>query len=124
MAMSRKREFLADAGSVELTKDPDAMIAALRKIAGHSALHAPAQIQEMFLDHPRAAGFAGWLSTHPSIDDRVANLVKFAGGHDYVPPPPPLPEPVQSTPAPPPHTAAPPIPGLGQFPGPWGKRET
>jgi len=82
MAMSRKREFLADAGSVELTKDPDAMISALRKIAGHSDLHAPAQIQEMFLDHPRAAGFAGWLSTHPSIDDRVQNLVHFAGGHD------------------------------------------
>ncbi len=82
MAMSRKREFLADAGSVELTKNPDAMIAALRKISGHSDLHAPAQIQEMFLDHPRAAGFAGWLSTHPSIDDRVANLVDFAGGHD------------------------------------------
>ena len=82
MAMSRKREYLADAGSVELTKNPDAMIAALRKIAGHSDLHAPAQIQEMFLDHPRAAGFAGWLSTHPSIDDRVASLVRFAGGHD------------------------------------------
>jgi heat shock protein HtpX len=82
MAMSRKREFLADAGSVELTKNPDAMISALRKIAGHSDLHAPAQIQEMFLDHPRAAGFAGWLSTHPSIDDRVSNLVRFAGGHD------------------------------------------
>jgi heat shock protein HtpX len=41
-AMSRKREFLADAGSVELTKDPDAMISALRKVAGHSEIHAPA----------------------------------------------------------------------------------
>ena len=51
--MSRKREYLADAGSVELTKNPDAMISALRKIAGHSEIHAPAQIQEMFLDHPR-----------------------------------------------------------------------
>ena len=57
-ALSRKREFLADAGSVELTKDPDAMISALRKIAGHSEVHAPAQVQEMFLDHPRQPGSA------------------------------------------------------------------
>ena len=35
-ALSRKREYLADAGSVELTRNPDAMIGALRKIAGHS----------------------------------------------------------------------------------------
>jgi heat shock protein HtpX len=85
MAMSRKREFLADAGAVELTKNPDAMISALRKIAGHSDLPAPAQLQEMYLDHPRAHGFAGWLASHPSIDDRVAALVRFGGGRDMGP---------------------------------------
>ena len=85
MAMSRKREFLADAGSVELTKNPDAMISALRKIEGRSSLAAPAQIQEMFLDHPRAAGFSGLFATHPSIDARVAALVRFAGGRDLPP---------------------------------------
>ncbi len=85
MAMSRKREFLADAGSVELTKDPDAMISALRKIAGHSELAAPSQIQEMFLDHPREKGLTRLFMTHPTIDDRVAALVKFGGGHDMGP---------------------------------------
>jgi len=81
-AMSRKREYLADAGAVELTKNPDAMISALRKIAGHSRVEAPAQIQEMFLDMPAAGLFA----THPPIDARVQRLIQFAGGHDYVPP--------------------------------------
>jgi heat shock protein HtpX len=81
-AMSRKREFLADAGSVELTKNPDAMISALRKIAGHSEIHAPAQIQEMFLDHPRADGLSSLFATHPSIDSRVEALERYAGGRE------------------------------------------
>jgi heat shock protein HtpX len=96
MAMSRKREFLADAGSVELTKNPDAMITALRKVAGHSDLPAPSQIQEMYLDHPRDGGFARLFSTHPSIDDRIAALVKFGGGHD----PGPIPDPAPAAEAP------------------------
>jgi heat shock protein HtpX len=80
-AMSRKREFLADAGSVELTKNADAMISALHKVAGHSEVQAPAQVQEMFLDHPRAAGLGGLFATHPSIEARIAALVRYGGGH-------------------------------------------
>ncbi len=81
-ALSRQREFLADAGSVELTKNPDAMITALRKIEGRGELEdTPSAVMEMCVDNPRS-GFADLFATHPAIDKRVAALVQFAGGHD------------------------------------------
>jgi heat shock protein HtpX len=81
-ALSRQREYLADAGSVELTKDPDAMIMALRKIEGRGELsHANSAVMEMCVDNPRL-GFSNIFDTHPPIDARVEALVKFAGGHD------------------------------------------
>jgi heat shock protein HtpX len=82
LALSRSREFLADAGSVELTKNPDAMISALRKIEGRGELPgATSAVMEMCLDNPRE-GFGELFDTHPSVESRVAALVKFAGGHD------------------------------------------
>jgi heat shock protein HtpX len=82
LALSRQREFLADAGSVELTKNPDAMIAALRKIEGRGELQgATSAVMEMCIDNPRE-GFADLFATHPSIDRRIAAIVQFAGGHD------------------------------------------
>jgi heat shock protein HtpX len=82
LALSRSREFLADAGSVELTKNPDAMISALRKIEGHGELPgATSSVMEMCVDNPRE-GFGELFDTHPSVESRVAALVKFAGGHD------------------------------------------
>jgi heat shock protein HtpX len=81
-ALSRRREYLADAGSVELTKNPDAMIAALRKIENRGELaRANSAVMEMCIDNPRV-GFANVFDTHPPIDARVDALVKFAGGHD------------------------------------------
>ncbi len=81
-ALSRQREYLADAGSVELTKNPDAMISALRKIEGRGELQAAnSAVMEMCVDNPRE-GFADLFATHPSIDSRVEALVKYAGGHD------------------------------------------
>jgi heat shock protein HtpX len=82
LALSRSRELLADAGSVELTKNPDAMISALRKIENRGELPgATSAVMEMCLDNPRE-GFADLFATHPSVDSRVAALMKFAGGHD------------------------------------------
>jgi heat shock protein HtpX len=81
-ALSRKREYLADAGSVELTKNPDAMISALRKIEGRGELAgATSAVMEMCIDNPRE-GFSNIFDTHPPIDARVAALIRFAGGHD------------------------------------------
>ena len=81
-ALSRRREYLADAGSVELTKNPDAMISALRKIEGRGELpRATSAVMEMCIDNPRE-GFSNIFDTHPPIDARVAALVNFAGGHD------------------------------------------
>jgi heat shock protein HtpX len=82
LALSRSREFLADAGSVELTKNPDAMISALRKIEGRGEIEgATSAVMEMCVDNPREE-FADLFATHPSVDQRVAALIKFAGGHD------------------------------------------
>jgi heat shock protein HtpX len=82
LALSRSRELLADAGSVELTKNPDAMISALRKIENRGELPgATSAVMELCVDNPRE-GFADLFATHPSVDARVRALVKFAGGHD------------------------------------------
>lgn len=100
-ALSRSREYLADAGAVELTKNPDAMIGALRKIAGKGELpDVPSAVMEMCLDNPRS-GFADLFATHPAIEDRIAALVKYAGGR-----------------LPPPEAASPEQPAEG----PWGPR--
>jgi heat shock protein HtpX len=81
-ALSRQREYLADAGSVELTKNPDAMISALRKIEDRGELaHANSAVMEMCIDNPRV-GFSNIFDTHPPIEARVEALVKYAGGHD------------------------------------------
>src|SRR5215831_15388966 len=81
-ALSRQREYLADAGSVELTKNPDAMISALRKIEGRGEMpDANSAVMEMCIDNPRV-GFSNVFATHPSVEARVEALVKFAGGHD------------------------------------------
>lgn len=112
-ALSRQREYLADSGSVELTKNPDAMISALRKIEGRGELPgATSAVMEMCIDNPRG-GFSNIFDTHPPVDARVAALVKFAGGHD--PGPLALPEPGETAAAEETESGDQPGPG-----GPWG----
>jgi heat shock protein HtpX len=110
LALSRSREYLADAGSVELTKNPDAMISALRKIEGRGELPgATSAVMELCVDNPRE-GFADVFATHPSVESRVQALVKFAGGHYEGPlalPMPPTGEQEQPGDAPPPFPSGP-----------------
>lgn len=100
-AMSRKREYLADAGAVELTKNPDAMISALQKISGNAIVaSAPSEVREMFIENPHS-DFAGMFATHPPIEKRIEALAKFAGGRVAMP------------------VEAPAVAPAGK-PGPWG----
>ncbi|MEH6664738.1 MAG: M48 family metallopeptidase [Brevundimonas sp.] len=99
MMLSRTREYVADAGAAELTKNPDAMISALRKVSGQSKLEAPDELRGMFLDNQeKSAGFAGLFATHPPIEKRIDALVRFAGGRDL---PPAAPQAAASTSVPP-----------------------
>ena len=80
VALSRKREYLADAGAVELTKNPDAMISALQKISGNAEVEGPpAEVREMFIENPHS-DFASLFATHPPIEKRIAALATYAGG--------------------------------------------
>ncbi|MGO4704230.1 M48 family metallopeptidase [Microvirga sp. 2MCAF38] len=77
-SLSRQREYLADAGAVELTRNPDAMISALLKIESRSEIDsAPSSVMEMCLDNPRAR--SDLFATHPSIEKRIAALVRAGG---------------------------------------------
>ncbi|MCW8084225.1 M48 family metalloprotease [Sabulicella glaciei] len=102
MALSRNREYLADAGAVEMTQDADAMISALRKVAQLPELpRIPDQVRALFLHDAALSRGAGWFATHPPIDERVAALVRFASGRD----PGPLPA-IEAAPVPAPTDAA------------------
>lgn len=110
MTLSRSREYVADAGSVELTKNPDAMISALQKISGHAHLDAPESVRAMFLEDD-GQGVMGLFATHPPIGKRIEALVKYAGGRVSELPAPVSPSegPWSDPPASPPPAA-----------GPWG----
>ncbi len=121
MAISRSREYVADAGSVELTKNPDAMITALQKVAGHTHLDAPQSLRAMFLEEDDA-GIFGLFATHPPVEKRIAALQRYAGGRVSEPVTasgPWGPGPASSTP-PAPTLVAPSAPSDDVRHGPWG----
>jgi heat shock protein HtpX len=82
-ALSRKREYLADAGAVELTKNSHALASALRKISGNSNLDVKSDdLKQSFIENSpeNSKGFlssiGGLFSTHPPIEKRIEILEK------------------------------------------------
>ena len=69
-ALSRAREYLADAGAVEMTGNPAAMASALEKISEKNDIGAPSGVMQMCIDRPRS--IMNLFSTHPPIEDRIS----------------------------------------------------
>jgi len=81
-ALSRKREYMADAGAVEITKNPAAMASALRKVSVDSRIEAVTRkdVAQMFIDNPgekKKVSFSSLFATHPPIEDRIRILEQF-----------------------------------------------
>jgi len=78
LAVSRKREFLADASGAELTRYPEGLASALRKLEAYSKpmRRASSATSHLFISNPLGKkGIASsLLSTHPPITERIANL--------------------------------------------------
>jgi|TARA_B110000908_G_scaffold24260_1_gene27803 heat shock protein HtpX len=86
-SLSRKREFLADAGAAQMTRKPLALANALRKISEDPWIEAVkrADVAQLFIDHPTkkkesksiVTFFNGLFATHPPIKDRIQILKQF-----------------------------------------------
>lgn len=82
LAISRKREFLADASGVLLTRYPEGLISALRKInADQEPLEAANRgTAHMYFANPlKGKSFASLFSTHPPVEQRIAALEQGTG---------------------------------------------
>lgn len=77
-AISRSREYMADAGAVQMTKNPEAMMRALLRISGMADIpKAPADIRAMSFEN--AQPFLGLFATHPPIAARIEAIAAYSG---------------------------------------------
>lgn len=85
-ALSKKREYMADAGSAEMTKNPLALASALEKISADSRIEAVQRkdIAQLFIDSPEEKKKKDFIysaslifATHPPIEKRIALLQQF-----------------------------------------------
>lgn len=84
-AISRKREYMADAGAAEMTKNPMALASALRKISSDPDIEAVKRedVAQLFIEHPgkqaksALSGLSGLFATHPPIKKRIDILEQF-----------------------------------------------
>jgi heat shock protein HtpX len=87
MAISRSREFEADRGGAEISRDPQALALALEKIHNYAhqvpmetAEQHPETAQMMIINPLSGGGITSLFSTHPSTEERVARLMALARG--------------------------------------------
>jgi heat shock protein HtpX len=84
-AISRKREYMADAGAAQLTKRPKALASALAKVSRDSRIEAVTRkdVAQLFIDNPPEpkkdlfSFFNGLFATHPPIEKRISVLEQF-----------------------------------------------
>ncbi|MEX0851166.1 MAG: M48 family metallopeptidase [Gaiellaceae bacterium] len=90
MSLSRRREFLADAGAAEILNDPEAMALALRRLAQNSTTikYAEASTAHLWVESPTdrvdserrgVLALTSWFNTHPAMDARIAALEEAGG---------------------------------------------
>src|SRR3989344_2114146 len=82
LAISRKREFAADATGVKLTRYPPGLTSALRKIKNEHLSpkdkhRFPKAVAPLFISDPLKKKFRSVFSTHPDIDDRISKLERM-----------------------------------------------
>lgn len=76
LAVSRRREYLADSTAIQFTRNPDGLISALQKISNdpNELKTASNATAHMYISEPFRKKTSNWLSTHPSIEDRIEAL--------------------------------------------------
>ncbi len=84
-AISRKREYMADAGAAQLTKRPEALASALEKVSQRPRIEAVTRkdVAQLFIENPKEqkkdlfSFFNGLFATHPPIEKRISVLRQF-----------------------------------------------
>jgi heat shock protein HtpX len=90
MSLSRRREFLADAGSAELLNDPEAMGLALRRLQLDTTTiaYADTSVAHLWVESPTSRvaserrgvlALSSWFDTHPPLEQRIAALEEAGG---------------------------------------------
>lgn len=76
LAVSRRREYLADATAVQFTRNPDGLISALEKISSdpNELQNASKSTAHMYISNPFRDKKTNLFSTHPAIEDRIEAL--------------------------------------------------
>ncbi len=88
MAISRSREYAADAGGAQISGQPMALASALQRLEAGTQVH-PMKVNpataHLFIVNPfKGGGLSGLFSTHPPILERVTRLQQMAYGRDFV----------------------------------------